>query len=106
MYRSPNNADERFAGRAEPNPERARDRSARQPVHQRGRGTRQLPRRHGYLGEPPGRRFITRPGRPLSATPSTAPSVPARFGDPHRVMAGTNRGFDTFAGMGRVTEDV
>jgi 5-methyltetrahydropteroyltriglutamate--homocysteine methyltransferase len=27
-------------------------------------------------------------------------------GDPRRVMAGTDCGFDTSAGMGRVTEDV
>ena len=27
-------------------------------------------------------------------------------GDPHRVIAGTDCGFDTSAGMGRVAEDV
>jgi 5-methyltetrahydropteroyltriglutamate--homocysteine methyltransferase len=32
--------------------------------------------------------------------------VAAAVGDPHRVMAGTDCGFDTSAGMGRVAEDV
>ncbi len=32
--------------------------------------------------------------------------VARMLGDPHRVMAGTDCGFDTSAGMGRVTEDV
>ncbi len=32
--------------------------------------------------------------------------VAAAAGDPHRVMAGTDCGFDTSAGMGRVAEDV
>ncbi len=30
----------------------------------------------------------------------------AAVGDPHRVIAGTDCGFDTSAGMGRVAEDV
>ncbi len=33
-------------------------------------------------------------------------NVARAVGDPHRVMAGTDCGFDTSAGMGRVTEDV
>ena len=33
-------------------------------------------------------------------------NVAHAVGDPHRVMAGTDCGFDTSAGMGRVTEDV
>ncbi|MBV8889388.1 MAG: cobalamin-independent methionine synthase II family protein [Alphaproteobacteria bacterium] len=33
-------------------------------------------------------------------------NVVRAVGDPHRVMAGTDCGFDTSAGMGRVTEDV
>jgi 5-methyltetrahydropteroyltriglutamate--homocysteine methyltransferase len=33
-------------------------------------------------------------------------NVARTLGDPHRVMAGTDCGFDTSAGMGRVTEDV
>jgi 5-methyltetrahydropteroyltriglutamate--homocysteine methyltransferase len=33
-------------------------------------------------------------------------NVARALGDPHRVMAGTDCGFDTSAGMGRVTEDV
>ncbi len=33
-------------------------------------------------------------------------NVARAIGDPHRVMAGTDCGFDTSAGMGRVTEDV
>jgi 5-methyltetrahydropteroyltriglutamate--homocysteine methyltransferase len=33
-------------------------------------------------------------------------NVAKAVGDPHRVMAGTDCGFDTSAGMGRVTEDV
>jgi 5-methyltetrahydropteroyltriglutamate--homocysteine methyltransferase len=32
--------------------------------------------------------------------------VAAAVGDPHRVIAGTDCGFDTSAGMGRVAEDV
>jgi 5-methyltetrahydropteroyltriglutamate--homocysteine methyltransferase len=32
--------------------------------------------------------------------------VAAAIGDPHRVIAGTDCGFDTSAGMGRVAEDV
>ena len=32
--------------------------------------------------------------------------VAAVIGDPHRVMAGTDCGFDTSAGSGRVAEDV
>ena len=32
--------------------------------------------------------------------------IAARIGDPRRVLAGTDCGFDTSAGMGRVTEDV
>jgi 5-methyltetrahydropteroyltriglutamate--homocysteine methyltransferase len=32
--------------------------------------------------------------------------IAAAVGDPHRVMAGTDCGFDTSAGMGRVAEDV
>jgi len=32
--------------------------------------------------------------------------VSAAIGDPHRVIAGTDCGFDTSAGMGRVAEDV
>ncbi|MGD9614008.1 MAG: hypothetical protein AB7H90_06495 [Alphaproteobacteria bacterium] len=33
-------------------------------------------------------------------------NVARAVGDPHRVMAGTDCGFDTSAGMGRITEDV
>ena len=33
-------------------------------------------------------------------------NVARAVGDPRRVMAGTDCGFDTSAGMGRVTEDV
>src|ERR1700730_8000065 len=33
-------------------------------------------------------------------------TVARAVGDPHRVIAGTDCGFDTSAGMGRVTEDV
>jgi 5-methyltetrahydropteroyltriglutamate--homocysteine methyltransferase len=33
-------------------------------------------------------------------------NVARAIGDPHRVMAGTDCGFDTSAGMGRITEDV
>ena len=32
--------------------------------------------------------------------------IAAAVGDPHRVIAGTDCGFDTSAGMGRVAEDV
>ena len=32
--------------------------------------------------------------------------VAVAIGDPHRVIAGTDCGFDTSAGMGRVAEDV
>jgi 5-methyltetrahydropteroyltriglutamate--homocysteine methyltransferase len=32
--------------------------------------------------------------------------IAAAIGDPRRVIAGTDCGFDTSAGMGRVTEDV
>jgi 5-methyltetrahydropteroyltriglutamate--homocysteine methyltransferase len=32
--------------------------------------------------------------------------VAAAVGDPHRVIAGTDCGFDTSAGIGRVAEDV
>ena len=33
-------------------------------------------------------------------------NVAAVVGDPHRVMAGTDCGFETIAGRGRVAEDV
>ncbi len=41
-----------------------------------------------------------------SGKPGRLENVARAVGDPHSVMAGTDCGFDTSAGMGRVTEDV
>ena len=74
---------------------------------------------HEYrLPEGPARSTTTRSSSPassttsqaLSSTPKSSPTAsktsPELLGDPRRVQAGTDCGFDTSAGMGRVTEDV
>jgi hypothetical protein len=45
-------------------------------------------------------------GAPLDDNRDRIERIAATMGDPRRVLAGTDCGFDTSAGMGRVAEDV